>query len=289
MALSALKSAGLSDTVQNQNQNKAISLSDGETHPWGWSSGSDLLDERLPDMLRRRDRVQDIAAHQAADRGAALALGCNLMRRIMLAAETAHHPILYLSGGRTEHDLGRLHGWGLRCTGISARQIIHVQCHNLRDIWFTLEEALDSGAVGGLIADLDDRAVAGLDITVGRRLNLATERNRLPLLLLRDQGAGSIPTAWNSWSVAARPSAANQYDAKAPGMARCGLNLIRSKTGIPPLAMEVAWDDQADRLHLVAELADHGTPATVAARHKPGSGQLFTLPFGKGQRRRHVA
>ena len=216
---------------------------------WQWKDAG--LNHLFPDAVRSRSKVQDILSTDAS-RGSALGYSLAL-----LAADIADDPIrrwksapiVYCSVGRTEHDDGVFHGWGLQQFGLSPERFILLRCHKPKDLWFALEETLSCTAVAGVIADLDAASSAKTDNRVGRRLNLACEAAQRPLLMIRSENQGVMPTAWNSWRVASAPSA----ELQAP---QWSVELLRSKSGAVPLTTKVTWDAKRHRLHLATELAD---------------------------------
>jgi len=95
------------------------------------------------------------------------------------------------------------------------------------DALWTMEQALKSGALGGVIG-----VIEGATLTQTRRLDFAARDGGTPAMLLRPTGGG-LSAARRRWRVAALPSAANPDDAAAPGAARLLAELVRQRDGPP--------------------------------------------------------
>ena len=126
-------------------------------------------------------------------------------------------------------------------------------------LW-AMEQALRSKAVAGVIGAIDKAT-----LTQTRRLDFAATLGGCPAILLRARGDG-LSAARRRWRVSALPSAANPFDAQAPGRTRLAAELVRRRDG-PPGAWILEQDDATGRLRLAGRLADRGLDdsRTVAA------------------------
>lgn len=106
------------------------------------------------------------------------------------------------------------------------------------DLLALTEEALRSGAVKTVVTELE----AALDLTAGRRLQLAAETGRALGLLLIAEGAGSnaAETRWHCTP---------EFDAA--DSTRMRWDLIKNKSGTLR-TWTVRWDDKAHRIAVVS-------------------------------------
>lgn len=95
------------------------------------------------------------------------------------------------------------------------------------DALWTMEQALKSGALGGVLG-----VVEGAELTSTRRLDFAARDGGTPGFLLRARGGG-LSAARRRWRVGAMPSAPNPFDAEAPGALRLAVELVRQRDGPP--------------------------------------------------------
>lgn len=143
-----------------------------------------------------------------------------------------------------------LYGYGLAAFGWDPANLLLARGRRPEDVLWHLEEALRSGAVGAVVGD----GIAP-DLTASRRLQLAAEAARTPVIILLP-AAGSTPqsVALTRWRVASRPSP--------DGRPVWNLDLQRCRGGTPA-SWRVGWDDEAVALSLAAEMAD-GSMAAAA-------------------------
>ncbi|MGF1502565.1 MAG: ImuA family protein [Paracoccaceae bacterium] len=174
-------------------------------------------------------------------------------------------------GGEAEH--GRLLGHGARAVGLDPGRLLSVRAGKRLEALWTVEEGLRSGAVSAVVAEID-----GADFTASRRLSLAAEAHGVPLLLLMPHDRQGTSAAQSRWRVAARPSAANAYDPRAPGCPRWQARLERSRLAPEAAgrAFELEFDDATLSLRLVPGLA-----ARPAATRTPGSADRHARPLAK--------
>lgn len=171
----------------------------------------------------------------------------------LMAASLRAGPILWVSQFGLARDHGQVLRAGLAQFGARVdRPLVMVAAHKRTEALWTVEEAIRSGAVSTVIAELD-----GADFTASRRLALASSRHGCPALLLMPYTREGATAATARWRVRPRPSAPNRFDAGAPGFTRLQAVLERSRQS-PHLAGSVynlEWNDETLSLSVAAGLA----------------------------------
>lgn len=162
------------------------------------------LDGALPGGGLRRDALHEIAAADYRDMGAGLGFLAALAVRIAAASPMA--PILWCEGARAPFDVGGIYGPGLAAFGLDPSRLILVTPPRETELLWSLEEALKLGAFAAVIGEIDGRAKS-LDLVATRRLQLAAEEGRTPLLLFTGHESADASVAVTRWRVAAAASA----------------------------------------------------------------------------------
>ena len=147
--------------------------------------------------------------------------------------------------------------------------LLSVQTRKASDALWASEEAISSGAVGLVIAEIET-----LDFTASRRLTLAASRHGIPLILLLPWRREGTSAATARWRVASRPSGPNAFDARAPGASRWQAVLEKSRQA-PQMAgrvFNIELDHETLSLRVVSGLAAHA-PAPRAASADIGLSQ----------------
>ncbi|WP_395682814.1 ImuA family protein [Inquilinus sp.] len=136
-----------------------------------------------------------------------------------------------------------LYGYGLADLGWDPADLVLARGRRSEDVLWQLEEGLRSGAVAAVVGD-----VAAPDLTASRRLQLAAEAARVPVLLLLPPGAAPPQSvALTRWRIVSRPSR--------QGRPTWCLDLQRCRGGTPARWC-VEWDDEEVAFSLAAEMAD---------------------------------
>lgn len=123
-------------------------------------------------------------------------------------------------------------------------RVIHVETRTPEDALFALEEGLRCRDLTFVIGEIAGNPKA-LDFTASRRLSLMSEKHGIPLWLVRLDAQADLSSARMRWQAEAAPSAAPQWDAKAPGRAVWNAELFRARTHAP--GNWILYDDD-DRL-----------------------------------------
>lgn len=190
-----------------------------------------------------------------------------------LAASLARKgAVIWVQQARLGLEHGRLLHTGLPHLTKSPHDIMHVAAHRLTDALWATEEAIRSGAIGLIVAEL-----AEADFTATRRLALASGRHGVPVILLMPYAREGATAASVRWRLSARASAPNRYDPRGLGVVRWKAVLERSRQA-PHMAghvFDLELDDETLSLRVVPGLAAHTSPArTPRAEDRLGSASL---------------
>jgi protein ImuA len=209
--------------------------------------GVEEIDARLPGGGLAAAGVHEIAA-APGDVAAAAGFAAALMARHLAFLPAADaRPLLWCRQAVAVAEYGRLYGHGLSALGLAGDRLLTVSLTRPRAILWTLEEALKSTALAGVIADMSPEA---LDLTASRRLMLAARRAGVPCLLIFARPLGGATAALTRWRVAPHASGPPPFDPAAPGLAAWTLTLERSRAGRPG-QWTVEWHHATHRFALV--------------------------------------
>lgn len=165
--------------------------------------------------------------------------------------------LLWITQANTARDMGQVPEAALReATGGNVRRLSLVTRHASDALW-AAEEAVVSGAVSHVIAEVDHA-----DFTATRRLTLASERYGVPVTLLLPHTCEGATAATTRWRIQPRPSTPNRYDPRAPGYARWQAQLERCRPA-PALVgqlFDLEWNDETLSLGMVSGMVA-GPPA----------------------------
>ncbi|MFN3294526.1 MAG: ImuA family protein [Gemmobacter sp.] len=155
-------------------------------------------------------------------------------------------------------------------------RLLHVAADKPEDALFALEEGLRCRDLACVIGEMAGNPRA-LDFTTSRRLTLAAEKHGVPLWLVRLDAARDLSSARMRWEVAATPSAAPPWDARAPGRPAWRATLFRARNHPPG---EWILDDHEQSLTVRRSQPD------TAPRSGPKSGTPYPvgLAFAAGAR-----
>ena len=139
--------------------------------------------------------------------------------------------------------------------GISAFRpgspLLMVVPRTLSEALWTMESALKSGALGGVVGFIETAT-----LTQSRRLDFAARDGRTPGFMLRRSGGG-LSAARRRWRISALPSVAHPFDPAAPGQARLHAELVRQRDG-PPGDWTLDYDPATGGFAVAAGLAADG-------------------------------
>jgi protein ImuA len=161
-----------------------------------------------------------------------------------------------------------LHGPGVAGLGLEPERLILVATRSETETFAALEDALATVGVAAAVAEAES-----VDLTTGRRLQLACERRGATGLVVRRRLFGrparaGLSAAETRWRIEPAPS---EPEAGEPGLGapRWRLTLERARGGRGG-SWIVEAQNGADPFRVVAELGDHLPAATDARRRAVG-------------------
>lgn len=218
------------------------------------SVGAPALDTALPWGGVPRGRIHQITGGEDGFLAPVLAFAAGLAAR--LAGEES--PLLWVVQAGSPDDT--LYGPGLAALGLPPGRLLVARAGSPADVLWCMEEALRCPTLGAVVGQ-----VRSLDLTAGRRLQLAAEQGGVTGFLLpsahgagwdagRDRARPAPPTAATTrWRVEAAPSAAVPWQGLGPP--RWVLTLERCQGGLPRSWLVERADATGD-LAVVATLSD---------------------------------
>lgn len=247
------------DNVRHAFSDKAAPITEAGTPVWRF--GVEAIDEALPDGRLANTGLHDITADAYGDGPAAVGFCLALLRRLQ-AASAGTGAVLWCENTQAAREFGGLYGPGLAALGIDPDRLILVTVGRDKEVLWAMEEGLRAATLAAVIGE-----VTTADFTASRRLSLACADSATPALLLRHHRDTATSAARTRWRVAARPGAADGWDARAPGRPRWSLELTRCRGGRPG-SWHVEWNDATGDFRLAAPLADRtaaSQPAPIRA------------------------
>ena len=157
---------------------------------------------------------------------------------VVMGRLAARGPVLWIPAE------GDLYLPGLAAFGLAPGRVVVVRAAGPVEALWAMEEGLRCPALGGVVGE-----VAGLDLTAGRRLQLAAEAGGVTGLILGPpDGRPPTGTATTRWRVAAAPSPAPPWQGLGPP--RWRVTLERCRQG-RPRSFTVEWRDETRTLAVV--------------------------------------
>jgi protein ImuA len=179
--------------------------------------------------------AHEVAAAAPGDEASALAFATTLTVRALAAAGDAR--ALLVQSAEAGRETGWAYGAGLQALGLDPDRLAVVAGRSGAEALRVTDEALRSGAVAVVLADLWEEP--RLDLSATRRFNLACERTGgIVLLVTRDLDKTSA--ALTRWRVGAAPSVSRIGRARLERPA-FHLQLWRNRMG-PTGEWTVEWD-----------------------------------------------
>jgi protein ImuA len=215
------------------------------------SAGTPAIDEALP-WGGIPCGVHEIAAAPGDAAGTAFAA---------LLAAGRPGPVLWCRSRRTAIDAGDPYGHGLRAFGLSVDRLILIDAARPIDLLWAMEEGARTKGLSAVVGE-----GASLNLTAGRRLQLAAEAGKAMALILpfapeRTPEAELHPSAaLTRWRVR---SEASLPDSGGPGRPRWTVELRRCRGGGRPQRWIVEWNDETLSLRVAPLVADRALAAAV--------------------------
>jgi protein ImuA len=160
--------------------------------------------------------------------------------------------------------------------GVDVGRLILVETDTDKDALWALEEALRSEARPAMVTGAIEN---DLNLTQGRRLNLAAATHATPLVLSRGGKAAGNSAAATRWRIAPAPAAFDRFDTFARWRWQVTLERCRNgRTG----AWLIEWDPVTRRFRSVGDLTDRASVdiavGLTVALSQPFRGSAFHLP-----------
>jgi protein ImuA len=172
--------------------------------------------------------------HQAAGQGAApLGFAFALLARTL--ADRPSAKALLVQSAEALREGGRAYGPGLKALGLDPDRLGVAEARTGAEALRMVDEALRSGAVAAVLADLG--CGPRLDLSVTRRFNLSARRSGALALLLTHELDGTS-AALSRWRVTAHPSRTPRRRLGRPAFR---LSLLRNRLG-PTGEWTLEWD-----------------------------------------------
>ena len=221
--------------------------------------------------------LHDLYASHPRESGLLLGAALGLARPLLSGGRPA---ILWLQPVADGQELGLPYGPGLDRFGIPAKQVVFARLGSIPDLLWAMEEALGCSAIAAVIADMSTLPKA-FDFTASRRLGMRAQAGGSSAFVLRYGAERVMSAAHLRWAVSPAPSAADPFDARAPGRPRLVFELERSRLARNAIRPEGA--------RLVVDWTEHGflpaqnrfPAAQRPARRPPPSGAV-PPPLGHG-------
>lgn len=217
--------------------------------------------------------AHQVAPEAAGDEAAALAFATALTIRALQARADAR--ALLVQSAEAAREGGWAYAAGLQALGLDPERLGVVAVRTETEALRVVDEALKSGSVAAVLADL--WAAPRLDLSISRRFNLASDRTGA-LAFLVTRSLEGTSAALTRWSVAARPSVNRRRRLERPVF---NLKLLRNRMG-PTGEWTVEWDSH-DRVFRapaplplpVARPAADGPAAAPDRTAGQGSGSAY--------------
>jgi protein ImuA len=206
-----------------------------------------------------RGALHEVAPMLEGDAPAAAGFCVGVLARAL--ALEKRKPVLWVRHGYATLEDGAPYGPGLAALGLDPARILFVLAANAKEVLQAMEQALRSGALAAVFAEL--RGTAKLDLRASRRLSLAAARAATPALLLR-LGAGkrlNAPVAAATrWRITALAS--GEAPADGLGAPRFAADLIRNRRG-PAARFSLEWRIHDRIFQTVPALCERLAPTPV--------------------------
>ena len=216
--------------------------------------------------------VHQVVPAAAGDEASALAFAAALVVRALEARPGGR--ALLVQSADAARESGWAYGAGLQALGLDPDRLAAVGVRSGAQALRVVDEALKSGSVVAVLADLGDEP--RLDLSATRRFNLSSARTEaLAIAVTRDLSATSA--ALTRWRVAARPSFNLRRRLERPAFS---LTLIRNRMG-PTGEWTVEWDSHDRVFRAPATLP---LPAPRPAADRPAAAGQEGRAQGQGER-----
>jgi protein ImuA len=207
-----------------------------------WHQGAALKVDRGPLSLLA-DGFHELV--KAAPGGEALTFAFALSLAALASGDSGKG-LCFCSAAGDTREHGALYGHGLAALGIEPERMLMITAAKEKDLLWTLEEAVTSGAFGAVVGSLGDKEWL-YGFAASRRLKLRAAASQTPLFLLRHRSNGGATAAQGRWTVLVLPS---RYEGEHAGYALLGPPRLRLTLermgGLPPQSWEMGFNGTGD-------------------------------------------
>jgi protein ImuA len=209
-----------------------------------------------------------------------------------LGAAAAEGPMVLVRGGWRRGWPLDLCAAGLAELGVDPARLLIIAAPDATALLRAGHEAARCPGLALLVLE-SWGSLPAYDLTASRRLVLAAEVSRVPVIMLRLEAQPRASAAHSRWSVRAGPSAAppGPLSIAPPGPATLAVDLLRRRGGPAQLSWNLAWDEDDGSFRPAA----HSGPAHLGPTHTgrdapPLSGTVVSLgPQRMGPARHRAA
>lgn len=130
-------------------------------------------------------------------------------------------------------------GDGFAGLGIEPGRLVIVHAANALELLRAGLEGARCPGIAGVMCETWGK-VAEYDLTASRRLSLAAERSKLPVVMLRGEADCRPSSAQTRWAIESAPS--TQLPGRAPGLPVIEAELLRQRGGPAGMRWRLEWD-----------------------------------------------
>ncbi len=256
-------------------ENSVPQFSGSRSRGQNWTFGVVDIDAHLPEQGLARSGLHDISPRSYGDIPAAMRVTLAMAIR-RLSDPVERRPLLWCRVVREVREYGNLYGHGIESMGLPRHRFVTVTLKRPVDALWVAEEALKSGAVAIVIADVDAKHTS---LTATRRLSLAAQTGRATGLMVFTTPQSGSTSSHTRWIASASRSQPPPYDLHAPGKPSWNLELVRARGGRPG-AWVVEWQNAPHRFNLVSKLRSGEVHAGTAEAVEISASQGLSVCTG---------
>ncbi len=204
----------------------------------------------------------ELLAAAPGDESLTLALAFSMAAKAMAGGSKN---LCYCALASEAQERGGLYGYGLPALGIEPDRVLMITAGKEKDLLWTLEEAIASGAFGAVIG-MSGPKERLYGFASSRRLKLRSAASGTPFFLMRHWQSEGTTAAQGRWRISARPSRSEGEHGgyRLLGPPRLQLRLERMG-GLPPREWEMEFDATRG-FHMAPLLADGPARSAVKGR-----------------------
>ena len=174
-----------------------------------------------------RGSLHEVFADSVKDSGATLGFSLAQARSQI---EPSRPAVLFMQLEADALEVGLPYALGLKSFGFDPERLVLVRPRTITELLRAIEEALASGAVAAVVADIVHPHKA-LDFTASRRLSLRAAASGASVFLVRYARDREATAAKFRWKIVPHLSSAPPFDERAPGPPRWRVVLEKGSLG----------------------------------------------------------